>query len=344
MPYTVQLNASNKSFSVEEGESILEAALKQGISLPYACRNGVCGACKGKLVSGEMTYPNPELLVALTDEDKKADKALFCQGRACSDLVIEVNVMEEDTQRPEKLPARVVKLEQLAHDVMRLYLKLPKNKRIPFLAGQYIDILLSDGRRRSFSMANPPHDDEFIELHIRHVPEGKFSDFLFNDMQEGALLRIEAPFGQFHLQEDSDRPMIFMAGGTGFAPVKGVIEHVLAEGITRPLYFYWGVRAQRDLYLESLVKQWQAQYDFFNYVPVLSEPDNTGDSWTGRTGFVHEAILADFENLTEYDVYACGPPVMIQSGRQAFFQQGLPEDRFFCDAFEYSNDKPAKTS
>ncbi|RMH13518.1 MAG: CDP-6-deoxy-delta-3,4-glucoseen reductase [Gammaproteobacteria bacterium] len=343
MTYTIQIRNSNQSFPVEEGESILDAALRHGISLPYACRNGVCGACKGKCISGEIEYPSPELLVALPQAERDEGFALFCQGRACSDLEIEADIVDENAQKPEKLPARVVKLEQLAHDVMRLYLKLPAGKRLPFLAGQYIDILLSDGRRRSFSIANPPHDDEFIELHIRHVPGGRFSDFLFSEMKEGAILRIEAPFGQFHFREGSERPMIFMAGGTGFAPIKGVIEHILAEGVTLPMHFYWGVRAKRDLYLHDMAQAWADEHPFFNYIPVLSDPMEE-DQWQGRTGFVHEAILEDFTSFSEHDVYACGPPVMIHSGQQAFLDRGLPEDRFFCDPFEYAADNPAKES
>ena len=254
MSYSVKVEPSKHSFEVEGDETVLEAALRNGLSFPYGCRNGVCGNCKGRLISGEVEY-DPEKMGALSEDDKENNIALFCQARPKTDLTVEVQLVSSgDEIEIKKMPCRVVQKEFLAHDVVALWLKLPANERLQFLAGQYIDILLKDGRRRSFSIANAPHDDEFIELHIRHIDGGDFTGHVFDSMKTKAILRIEGPHGSFYLREDSDRPMIFMAGGTGFAPTKGIIEHVLAEKITNPMYLYWGARANRDLYMKDLAE------------------------------------------------------------------------------------------
>ena len=239
--------------------------------------------------------------------------------------------------KARNLPCRVAKLERLSHDVIRLYLKLPETERLQFLAGQYVDILLRGGHRRAFSLANAPHDDRYLELHVRHVQGGSFTDFVFSQMKEKALLRIEGPLGSFFLREDSRRPMIFVAGGTGFAPIKGIIEHALAEGVTRPMHLYWGVRARRDLYLHSLPRSWAEQHPQISYVPVLSEPE-AEDQWSGATGLVHEAVLTDFADLSPYEVYTSGPPSMVAAVRQAFPSHGLDPKHLFSDSFEFAHE------
>ena len=231
----------------------------------------------------------------------------------------------------------VARMEQLAHDVIRLDLKLPDTERLQFLAGQYVDVLLKDGQRRAFSLANAPHDDRYLELHVRHIEGGTFTDFVFSRMQEKALLRIEGPLGSFVLRENSERPMIFVAGGTGFAPIKGIVQHALAEGVTRPIYLYWGVRAKRDLYMDELPREWAEEYSHVSYSPVLSEPAPE-DAWPGRTGLVHEAVSADFPELHSYEVYASGPPAMIKAAREAFLAQGLSPDNLFSDSFEFAHE------
>jgi CDP-4-dehydro-6-deoxyglucose reductase len=223
--------------------------------------------------------------------------------------------------------------------VVRLKLKLPETQRLQFLAGQYLDFLLADGRKRAFSIANAPHDDEFIELHIRHVDGGRFTDWVFNKMQERAILRIQAPLGSFVLDESSPRPLIFMGGGTGFAPLKGQIEQAFESGVERPMFLYWGVRAERDLYLPDLPKRWEAEHDNFKFVPVLSEPDS---DWDGRSGWVHEAVAADFDNLADYDLYMAGPPPMINAAREAFRAAGMPDAQMHYDSFEYAEDSRDK--
>ena len=339
MGFKIVISPAGRSFEAEEGESILDAALRNGVSLAYGCRNAVCGACKGKLLAGEVSYEDLEP-VALSEAEKRAGMVLFCGAEPRSDLTIAVDeVCSSNEISIEQYPVRVVKLDKLAPDVMRVYLKLPDASRMQFLAGQYIDIILRDGRRRSFSLANAPHDDGLLELHIRYIDGGEFTDHVFGDMQEKEMLRIEGPLGGFYLRETSPRPMIFVAGGTGFAPVKGIIEHALAEKTDRPIHLYWGARAEIDLYLNDIPKAW-ADRGVVNYTPVLSEVAE-GDQWSGRKGYVHQAVLDDFPDLSGYDVYAGGPPVMVSAARRAFTAQGLSEENFFYDAFEFSKDSAA---
>jgi CDP-4-dehydro-6-deoxyglucose reductase len=342
MSFTVQIEPSGHRFEVEAGETILDGALRQGYAFPYGCRNGGCGACKGKLLSGEVDY-GTNRPPALSDDDVAQGLGLFCQAQPLSDVVVEVKEIGAAHELAIKvLPSKVQKKEMLASDVVRLYLKLPESERMPFLAGQYIDILLQDGRRRSFSIANPPHDDTLIELHIRHVEGGDFTGYVMDELQEKDVLRIEGPHGHFHLREGTTRPLIFMAGGTGFAPIKGIIEHALAEGLSQPMYLYWGVRDEPDLYLADLPRQWAAQLAHFHFVPVLSNPA-PDRGWTGRTGYVHEAVLEDFpDGLAEYEVYASGPPLMVNTGHATFIENGLPADRYFSDAFEFQRPSSSK--
>jgi len=337
MSFNVRTEPGGHTFEVLTGESLLAAALQQGIGLPYGCRNGQCGSCAAELLQGEFAYPEgePEAL-----RDRSADTCLTCQAVPRSDLVIKVQeVMTSAEIEVRTLPCRVVSKQRLNHDVVRLYLKLPDNQRLQFLAGQYLDFILRDGRRRAFSIANAPHADELIELHVRHVPGGEFTDYVFDSMQEKTILRIQAPMGTFILREDSQRSMIFMGGGTGFAPIKGIIEHVFHIGVERPMHLYWGVRTRRDLYLPYLPKQWAREHANLTYTPVLSEPD---PDWKGRTGLVHEAVVADHPDLTGFDVYMSGPPVMVNAGQAAFGACGLTIDHMFSDAFEYAADSGPK--
>lgn len=334
MPYQVQVESSGHRFEVEDNEPLLDAALRQGLNFPYGCRSGACRACTAKLISGEAGYADEEFQ-RNERGSLAAGEILCCQARARSDLVLEVaEVKSAGEVETRKLPCRVERMEPLAHDVMRIFLKLPDNERLQFLAGQYIDFILADGRRRSFSLANAPHNDSLLELHIRHVPGGQFTDHVFNKMREKELLRLEGPLGTFFLREDSDRPIIFMAGGTGFAPIKGIIEHAISENLQRPMHLYWGVRAKPDLYLHHLAQSWANTHEHIRYVPVLSDP-RPDDAWEGRTGFVHEVIAHDFADLGGYEIYAGGPPPMINAAKEVFPQQGLVLDHFYSDAFDY---------
>jgi CDP-4-dehydro-6-deoxyglucose reductase, E3 len=337
MRFTVRTEPGGHSFEVEAGQSLLEAALHKGVGLPYGCRNGQCGSCAAELREGEVTYPDgrPDALMG-----HPPGICLTCQAVPLSDLVLGVSEVQTVGEvEVRTLPCRVVGKEQLSHDVIRLYLKLPDNQRLQFFAGQYLDFILKDGRKRAFSIANAPHDDELVELHVRHVPGGEFTDYVFASMEEKSILRIQAPLGTFILREESDRPMIFMGGGTGFAPIKGMIEHAFYLGVERPIHLYWGVRSRRDLYLPDLPVQWAQKHANLTYTPVLSEPDA---DWEGRTGFVHEAVIEDHPDMSGFDVYMSGPPVMVNAGRDAFEARGLTMDHMFSDAFEYAADSKRK--
>jgi len=330
--HSVTIQPSGHQFQVEEGEAVLAAALRQGFVLPYGCKNGACGSCKGKIVAGTVDYGVYQAK-ALTDEEKALGKALFCQARPLTDLVIEARTIgaAKDIQ-VKTLPCRVQKMERVAEDVIILGLKLPANERLQFLAGQYLEFLLKDGTRRSFSMGNAPHDDELLQLHVRHVAGGQFTDHVFGKMKERDILRFEGPQGTFFLREDSTKPIVFVASGTGFAPIKSIIEHAIHKGIARPMTLYWGGRRPKDLYMNALAEGWAAQ-GRITYVPVISDalPE---DHWTGRTGFVHRAVIQDFPDLSALQVYACGVPIMVDSARRDLVQQcRLPEDEFFADSF-----------
>lgn len=332
MSFTVTISNSGHQFEVEDNETVLDAAIRQSIGLPYGCRNGRCGSCAADLLSGEVKYfGNPPAL-----DEAGPGKCLPCQGFAASDLTLSVREAETAADIEVKLlPVRVHAVDHLAHDVVRLLLKLPDSQRLQFRAGQYLDFLLADGRRRAFSIANAPHDDAFIELHIRHVDGGSFTDWVFSQMQERSILRIQAPLGTFTLDEASPRPLIFMGGGTGFAPLKGQIEHAFEIGITRPMTLYWGVRGESDLYLRELPERWARTHPNFEFVPVLSEP---GKGWQGRTGFVHAAVAADFPDLSGHDLYMAGPPPMINAARETFRAAGMPDAQMHYDSFEYAED------
>ena len=339
--HTVTLQPSGHQFQVEDGEAVLAAALRQGFVLPYGCKNGACGSCKGRILSGSVDYGVYQAK-ALTDDERVQGKALFCQARPLSDLVLEARTVgaAKDIQ-VKKLPCRVQKLERLSEDAMLLQLKLPANEKLVFLAGQYLDFLLKDGSRRSFSMANPPHNAELVELHIRHVACGQFTDHVFGKMKERDILRCEGPFGTFFLREDSDKPIVFVASGTGFAPIKAVIEHMFHKQIARPATLYWGGRRPKDLYMNALVEKWAAEQPGFRYVPVISNalPE---DDWRGRTGFVHRAVMEDFPDLSGHQVYACGVPVMVDAARKDFTAVcRLPEEEFYADSFTTQADVTA---
>lgn len=333
MSHQVTIQPSGHQFTVQTGETVLEAALRENFALPYGCRNGACGACKGKLLEGRVDY-GAHQASTLSEADKERGQVLFCTAKPLGDLVIEAKEISAAKDIPVKtLPCRVERMEKLADDVMALWLKLPSNERLQFLPGQYIDILLKDGKKRSFSLANAPEDDALLELHIRHVPGGMFTDHVFNTMKPKEIMRINGPLGSFFLRE-SDKPIIFLAGGTGFAPIKSLLTHAFNQDIDRQMVLYWGAKARADLYQADLPAGWEPAHANFSFIPVLSDA-KPEDGWGGRTGWVHQAVLADFADLSGYQVYACGAPPMIDAARKDFMARGLPEDEFYSDAFDY---------
>ncbi|MDN5836257.1 MAG: CDP-6-deoxy-delta-3,4-glucoseen reductase [Nitrosospira sp.] len=340
MSHRITIEPSGHTFSAQPGETVLQAALREGFPLPYGCRNGACGTCKGKIIQGTVDFGSHNEST-LTEMEKQAGMALFCCALPLSELVIECREIGAIRDiKVKTLPCRVHKLERVAPDVMVISLKLPTNERLQFLAGQYIDIFMKSGKRRSFSLANAPHDDELLQLHVRNYPGGTFAEHVFTCMKERDILRFEGPLGTFFLREDSDKPIIFVASGTGFAPVKSILEHAFyvrnVHGNERQMVLYWGARTKADLYLANLAGNWQQKHDNFTFIPVLSEALQT-DHWSGRTGLVHRAVLADFDDLSGYQVYACGTPAMVEAAHTDFTRlRGLPEDEFFSDAFTVS--------
>jgi CDP-4-dehydro-6-deoxyglucose reductase len=336
MSYQITVNPCGRQFAAEADETILDAALRHGVALPYGCRDGACGSCKGKVLAGSVDHGKAQPH-ALKDEDRAAGMALFCCARARSDLTLECRQLGTAGEIPVKtLPARVEIMERLAPDVMAIHLKLPASERLRFLAGQYIDILLKDGSRRSFSLANAPHDDALLQLHVRHMPGGAFTDQVFSTMKARDILRFNGPHGSFHLREESPKPMILLAGGTGFGPIKAIVEHAIAEKCRRPMHLYRGARARVDLYQNALPERWAAEHPNISYVPVLSEAA-ADDQWTGRRGLVHQAVMADFPDLSGHQVYACGAPAMVDAARRDFTAAcKLPEEELFADAFTFS--------
>jgi CDP-4-dehydro-6-deoxyglucose reductase len=338
MTHSVRLQPGGERFEVEDAETVLAAGLRAGLHLPHSCRGGSCGACEAKILSGRVSYPHGPPL-GLMPEAVTEGRALLCQARADSDLVLEARALAVPAEvRIRRLPCRVESKRLLAADVMELALKLPAIEPFVFLAGQYVDILLDDGRRRSFSMANPPHDAERLELHVRRVPDGDFTARVFDDLPERSLLRLEGPLGGFFLREDSDRPALFVAGGTGFAPLKAMLRHLTEFGTKRPVHLYWGARSRRDLYEAGLLDRWVREQAWLAWTPVLSEPDA---DWEGRRGLVHEAVLADYPELKWHDVYAAGPPPMVSAIQDSFPARGLPPGRLYFDSFEFGPDRIA---
>ncbi|MEO5671206.1 MAG: CDP-6-deoxy-delta-3,4-glucoseen reductase [Ramlibacter sp.] len=337
--FQVTVQPSGRAFGVAHGEAILAAAIRQGIGMPYGCKDGACGSCKCKKLEGTVVH-GPHQTKALSAEDEAAGFILTCCGVPQTDVVLESRQVTDESAFPvRKMPSRVLSLEKKSHDVMVIRLQLPANDTMRYHAGQYIEFILRDGARRSYSMANAPHNGPGVELHVRHMPGGKFTDHVFSAMKEKEILRVEGPYGSFYLREDSDKPMILLASGTGFAPIKAVIEHMQFKGITRPATLYWGGRRPGDLYLDDWVQARLADMPQLKYIPVISNalPE---DNWTGRTGFVHKAVLQDFPDLSGHQVYACGAPIVIDSARAEYSAHAnLPPDEFHADSFTTEADK-----
>ncbi len=335
MPHIVTLESNGKQFPVETGETVLGAARRAGLALPYSCLSGVCGSCKATVLTGTCHYPHnpPSGLNAL---ELAHHQALLCQAVPLSDLRIAVREVTSVADIPKRvMPLKVVGKVLLAPDVMRLQLATPKADRLRYLPGQYLDVLLAGGKRRAFSIANAPHLSATIELHVRHVSGGGFTSYVFDELPLGAILRVEGPLGTFVPREDSERPMIFMAGGTGFAPIKALIEHFLHLGSRRRIHLYWGARNRAELYLLELPQTWARDVATLRFIPVVSQ--SSADTGL-RAGMVHEAVLQDHPQLGDFDVYMSGPPIMIDTARRAFIAAGLPEDRLYYDSFDYAPD------
>ncbi|MGH8805621.1 MAG: CDP-6-deoxy-delta-3,4-glucoseen reductase [Polaromonas sp.] len=342
MSFNVTVQPSGRAFIANADEALLAAAIRQGIGLPYGCKDGACGTCKCKKLEGTVTH-RVHQLKALSPEEEANGFILTCSAVAHTDVVIESRQVTDESAFPvKKMPVRVNSMVRASHDVMVVRLQLPASDVFKYHAGQYVEFLLRDGARRAYSMGNAPHtqaDNPGVELHIRHMPGGKFTDHVFGPMKEKEILRIEGPYGSFFLREDSDKPIVLLASGTGFAPIKALIEHMQYRNITRPTVLYWGGRRPADLYMNDWALSKVAEMPNLSYVPVISDalPE---DHWTGRTGFVHKAVLEDFPDLSAHQIYACGAPIVVESARADYSAlAGLPAEEFYADPFTTEADK-----
>ncbi len=345
--YEVRIEPHGRTLRVRAGQPVLEAALAAGLNLPHSCKSGHCSSCRARLRAGEITYYQGRPL-GLTDTEEQSGYVLLCQARPRTDLVLEARLIASvDEVEIKTLPCRIERTRLLASDVLQVWLRLPVVETLRFQPGQYLDVLLEGGRRRSFSIASPPHDSELIELHVRHVPGGVLTERLFqaasssasapDSPRPGALLRIEGPFGQFTYRPGS-APVLMIAGGTGFAPLKSMLRYILESGgsVERDVHLYWGARRIPDLYEEALVTEWARRYPRLRFTAVLSEGSDTGDGSHRRRGWVHEAVLADHPDLRAFEVYAAGPPGLIEAIRASFPRHGLMPERLHFDSFDYA--------
>lgn len=325
--FTIQLDPHGGCFSCLPDQTLLEAALAAGYALPHSCRAGACNCCQLTLVSGDVRHADP----VAGNTPAPDGQCRTCQAFPLGDMVLAAPTVPKTAgQRVVTSGAKVLDVTRPSADVAVVKLQLPANTGFAFQAGQYMDVLLKDGARRSYSMANAPTDDGVIEWHIRRMPEGRFSTHAYDKLKAGAMLRVEGPFGSFTLQ-DGDAPVVLLASGTGYAPIAALLKTHGAELARRKAVLYWGGRTWSDLYAVETVADWEAQFPGVRLIPVLSEPDA---AWQGRRGFVHTAVLADWPNLAGHEVYACGNPLMIDAARACFVAEaGLPTGNFFADAF-----------
>ncbi|MCP3730013.1 2Fe-2S iron-sulfur cluster-binding protein [Sphingomonas sp. MG17] len=347
MKYQVTLSGSGHRFECGEKQNILAAGLEAGFMLPYNCRSGFCRTCKSKVVEGAISYADQPMTHYLTVAEHEAGYALLCQANPRSDLLIETDeIIGAENIRPHQTPCRIVAMDRAADDVMILKLRLPQNENVRYFPGQHLAFDLGEGVKREYSIANvcKPEGVTELELHIRHTPGGVFTDRLFNEMALKALLRLEMPLGTFFLRSDSDRPVMLLATGTGFAPIKAMVEHAIATGEIgqRSFTLYWGGRREEDLYMAGLAREWAGQYPGFTFHPVLSRaPDG---EWQGRTGHVQDQLIADHPDLSGADVYACGSPAMIEDTARRFEAMGgQGPAHFYADEFLTAAERAART-
>jgi len=325
MTFTVAVANTDFHFPCEPDESVLNAAQRAGLEIPFSCRKGVCGTCKGRVISGDVRAFTGD---ALSTAERSTGQVLFCNARPRSDLLVAArSISKADPFARKIVLARVFRLQRLAEDVMLVHLRFPAGVRVKFKAGQHLNLILKNGERSDFSMANPPRESDCAVLHVRRVPNGTFTSYVFEEMRQGDLLNAEIPFGDFTLR-DGSKPILFVAGFTGFAPIRSIIEDMLFKGIDRGMTLYWGARDRNGLYSE-LPAKWARGHPHFKYVPIISDESVAGV----RRNLVHRAVIEDHSSLAGYEAYVCGAPAMTTAARMDFIGAGLSADDFVSDAF-----------
>ncbi|HYH21541.1 MAG TPA: phenol 2-monooxygenase domain-containing protein [Azospirillum sp.] len=343
MSHTLTIEPTGDTVTVEDGQTILDACLRQGIWLPHACGHGLCGSCKVEVAEGEVDHGDASGF-ALMDFERDEGKTLACTARLCSDVTIEADIDEEPDAR--RIPVRdftgtVVKLVDLTHDVKGVFIELPGDG-IDFQAGQYVNLTVPgvDGPR-AFSLANPPSQRNLVELHVRLVPGGKATTYIHQTLKVGDKLTLAGPYGRFFVRTSATAPMIFLAGGTGLSSPKSMILDLLEQGRTEPMVLIHGVRSARDLYDRDLFEGLAAEHPNLTYVPVLSDLQ-PGEAWDGEIGFVHEALQRHFDGMfAGRKAYLCGPPVMIEACIRTLMQGRLFERDIYTERFLTAGDGDA---
>lgn len=333
MNYKIHIKPSGHTFAVKPGETVLAAALRQNYHFPHSCRNGMCGACKGQLIDGKVEYGD-KAIYALTEKERESGLALFCSAKPLSDLIVYIEGVDgPEPVSVQTLTCLVSNYKQLTPTTWQIFLQ-PQEAKPQYQAGQYLEILHRDGSPKPFSIANAPNEQGSIELHVRHTPKNQYTAELIAEIQQQRPLRIKLPFGHCIYPKEPNVKTILLAGGTGFAPMKAILEVALNTELTQPIYLYWGARTLPELYWHEQLLAWAKQYPLFQYHPVLSDVTPSTD-WQGKTGLVHEVVVADHPDLSEFQVYASGPPEMVYAALRLFQAHGLPKTYMYSDIFDY---------
>jgi CDP-4-dehydro-6-deoxyglucose reductase len=333
MSRKITLMPSGSRAVAEDGESILQAALAVEFRFPHGCGNGQCGGCKARLLQGEIDYLNDYRPDLLSRREREQGMIVSCMASPRSEVCIEVQEAVDKPLIERRIyEAKLVEKNRLSEDVLQLVLTLPQEDQAMYYPGQYLSVLLDDGDRRAFSMASSPANRSGIELHIRHRPTGRLTPRLFNDIQVGDALRIEFPLGDFMLDDKSERPLLLIAGGTGFAPIKSMIESMSDQLLEdrRQVHLFWGAENGSLLYMDASARGWSEQYPCFEYTPVISGAD---EHWFGERGLVHKAVVARYPDLSSFDIYLAGPQAMVAAAEKTFPAFGADPTRCFSDAF-----------
>lgn len=321
MTNTIRFDGTDVSLEAETTETLLDEVERNGYSIPYSCRKGVCSACLGTLVAGTVIDRSTRI-------DGPSDDVYFCQAKAATDVIIKPSRWSEyDPASRKTLAAKIKKITWITPDVAQVVLRFPVGVRAIFRAGQYLRVSF-DGVERSYSLANPPHKNTEAVLHVRKYASGMFSDHFLSRAEPGNVVQVELPFGDVALDLEASEPLMMLATGTGFAPVKSIVESLVHLQVVRPVHLFWGGRDESDLYMRDIVREWESRFSWFRFTPVVSRP---AVDWTGEVGWVQNVAVLDYPEMSESTVFACGNHDMVSGARDVFENAGV--QRFYSDSF-----------